>query len=134
MAKVTSVSGVHQDGAVDAIVTFELNGEVAHDYVTIPFSGVRPVIEELDAAAKVLTNCKTAKVTSYAIVDLGYSEDQYSCPDAAHVTPMNAPTAITPNYYEPQQPSKLNLAGVVVAKTKVVRLNQTTRTGQSYPN
>lgn len=126
------ISGVHQDGAADVIVTFEKEGKVAHDFGTIKYYGVRPTEQQLKEYAVMKTGCATAEVTSYAIIDIGYDEDNYTCPNAEHVKPMNAPTAIEPNFYETQQPCQL--LGMTVAKVKEVKLNQTTRTGQTFPN
>jgi len=132
MAEIKHIEGIHNDGTVDAIITFELAGEIAHDQVTIPYQGARPTQDELDKAARVLTNCATAKVTSYAIIDQGFSEDQYTCPNAKHILPMNPATGAVPNYYEPAQ--KCALGSPIVVKIKKVTMMQTTRSGYSYPN
>lgn len=124
MANVMSISGIHNDGAVSAIVAFEHEGNAAFDQIVIPYKGARPSQAYLDTYAQKVTDCKTAKVVSYVNIDQGYSEDNYTCPNAHHVVPMNPPTAPTGNHYEPMIPTTLE--DPIVVKTKVIRMNQTT--------
>lgn len=128
MSKNESVSGIHNDGAVSAVIAFELNGEAAFDQVVIPYKGTRPSQAYLDAYAQQVTGCKTAQVVSYVNIDQGYSEDNYTCPDAHHVVAMNPSTAPSGNHYEASVSTTLGTA--IVVKTKVVRMNQTTAHSQ----
>jgi hypothetical protein len=128
MSNINHVEGIHNDGAVSAIVAFELNGEAAFDQVVIPYKGMRPSQAYLDAYAQQITGCKTAQVVSYVNIDQGYGEDNYTCPDAHHVASMNKATAPAGNHYEPAMATTLGEA--IIVKTKVVRMNQTTRSSQ----
>lgn len=132
MSNVQSISGIHNDGAVSAIVAFEIGGEAGFDQIVIPYKGGRPSQAYLDAYAQKITDCKTAKVVSYVNIDQGFSEDNYTCPNAHHVVPMNPATMPVGNYYEPQQPTTLESA--IVVKTKVLRMNQTTSYTQNSKN
>ena len=123
-----SVSGIHNDGGVSAIVAFELNGEAAFDQVVIPYKGTRPSQAYLDAYAQKITDCKTAKVVSYVNVDQGFVENNFTCPNAHHVTPMNPATAPAGNHYEPAATTILE--DPIVVKTKVVKMLQTTAYSQ----
>jgi len=128
MADVKSISGIHNDGAVSAIVAFEYKGEAAFDHTVIPYKGTRPSQAYLDAYAQQVTGCKTAKVVSYVNIDQGFAEDNYTCPNAHHVVPMNPPTAPVENSYEPAAPTTLEAP--IVVKTKQLRMIQTTSYSQ----
>lgn len=132
MADVMSISGIHNDGAVSAIVAFEINGEAGFDQIVIPYKGARPSQSYLDTYAREVTECKTAKVVSYVNIDQGFSEDNYTCPNAHHVVPMNPPTFPTGNHYEPMVATTLE--SPIVVKTKVLRMNQTTSYTQNSKN
>lgn len=128
MSNVQHIEGIHNDGAVSAVVAFEMNGEAAFDQVVIPYKGTRPSQAYLDSYAQQITGCKTAQVVSYVNIDQGFGEDNYTCPNSHHVIPMNPATAAVGNHYEPAMPTTLGAA--IVVKTKVVRMNQTTSYSQ----
>jgi hypothetical protein len=128
MSTINSVSGIHNDGAVSAIVAFELEGNAGFDMIVIPYKGTRPSQAYLDSYAQQITGCKTAQVVSYVNIDQGFSEDNYTCPNAHHVLPMNPSTAPVANNYEPAQPT--SLMAPIVVKTKVLKMNQTTAYSQ----
>ncbi len=124
MNNVNHIEGVHNDGAVNALVLFTLNGEAAYNFIAIPYKGGRPQQDKLDEYAQKVTECKTAKVVSFDNIDLGFGEDNYTCPNSHHVKAMNPPTAPAGNPYEPAQSTELLEPTII--KVKVVRVNQTT--------